>query len=73
MKNEFYNKVMNDLKEHGYTHVVPENVGIMVENDNDIAIVDYNFMSTGIHYNKSEIDPQQVIEAGFKYFPTWNC
>jgi len=73
MKSEFYNKVIRDLAEHGYKNVIPGNVGFLVENDNDIAVVDYNFMSTGLHYNKKDLNVDEIIEAGFKYFPTWNC
>lgn len=72
MKTEFYEKVVNDLKAKGYKDIEPSNVGFLVENDNDVVVVDYKFMSTGIHYNKKDVDPEEVVAAGFKYYPTWN-
>ena len=27
---------------------------------------------TGLHYNKKDCDEQDVISAGFKWWPTWN-
>lgn len=72
METEFHKKVINDLKEHGYKSVEDSNVAFFFENDSDIVVVDYKFMSTGLRYNKKELNVQDILDAGFKYLSTWN-
>lgn len=71
-KTAFYHKVMKDLASIGAFTPITSEIQFMVDNDSDDVVVDYNCMSTGLHYNKKDIDQQEVIEAGFKYWPTWN-
>lgn len=72
MKTEFHEKVIKDLKKYGYTNVEDSNIGFLFENDSDIVTVDHKFMSTGLRYNKKDLNVQDILDAGFKYFPTWN-
>ena len=70
--SEFYNEVVQKLKEYGRQISSPESVAFMVDEENDDICVDINFMSTGLHYNKNDIDKNDVIAAGFKWCVTWN-
>lgn len=69
---KFHQKVMKDLADLGYVNIPTSSIAFIVENDSDDVVVDYNAMSTGLRYNKKDIDIEEIVPAGFKYWPVWN-
>lgn len=70
--NDFYKKVITDLIPFGFIRPNRESISFMVENNSDDVVVDYNYMSTGLHYKKNEVNKEDIEEAGFKWCETWN-
>ena len=71
-KPEFYKKVIQDLSDIGINSVNSEDIAFLSENTSDEISVIYKFMSTGLHYKKANIKEEEVIDSGFKWWPTWN-
>lgn len=69
---DFYKKVISDLKGIGIKNPIPSEIAFMSENTSEEVSIIYKYMSTGLHYDKKECDEQDVISAGFKWWPTWN-
>lgn len=69
---DFYKKVIKDLGEIGAFTPMKSEIQFMVDNNSDDIVVDYKYMSTGLHYKKKDIKEQDVIDAGFKWCPTWH-
>jgi hypothetical protein len=44
----------------------------MTHNNKLSATVNYDFMSTGIYFDRNEVSEQEVLDAGFKWWPTWH-
>lgn len=71
-QTEFQIKIFNLLKDCGIKEPQTNKVAIMTHNNKEEAIINYDFMSTGIKIPKSEISEQEVLDAGFKWWPTWH-
>lgn len=71
-ETEFQKKILNMLIERGFKNPSPDKVAIMTHNNRVNATVNYNFMSTGISLNKNDFSDQEVLDAGFKLWPTWH-
>lgn len=71
-ETEFHKKICSLLREHDFKVTENSHISFIVENTNDDVSIDFNFMSTGIHLKKNEIDKQEIIDSGFHYYPTWN-
>ena len=69
---DFYKKVISDLKGIGIENPIPSEIAFMSENTSEEISIIYKYMSIGLHYNKKDCDEQDVISAGFKWWPTWN-
>ena len=69
---EFHKKIITDLLKKGVSTPSYTEIAFLSENDSDDICVDYKGMSTGLHYNKKDINEEDVFEAGFKWWPTWN-
>lgn len=73
IETEFHKMIRNLLKEKGYGNATDDSIAFMVDNKSDDVCIDHNFMSTGIHLNKSEVSQVDVVAAGFKYCVTWHA
>lgn len=71
-QTEFQKKVLNMLIERGFKNPSPDKVAIMTHNNRVNATVNYDFMSTGISLPKNDFSEQEVLDAGFKLWPTWH-
>lgn len=71
-QTEFQKKVLNLLIEKGFKNPTPDKVAIMTHNNRINASVNYDFMSTGIEFPKNDFSDQEVLDAGFKLWPTWH-
>lgn len=68
----FNKKIHALLEEKGYKNVPDSSIAFIFDNLSDDVIIDINFMSTGIHFKKKNLDKKEIIEAGFRYCPTWS-
>ena len=71
-QTEFQKKVLNLLIEKGFKNPTPDKVAIMTHNNRINASVNYDLMSTGIEFPKNDFSVQEVLDAGFKLWPTWH-
>ena len=71
-QTEFQKKIFNLLIEKGFKNPTPDKVAIMTHNNRINASVNYDFMSTGIEFPKNDFSDQEVLDAGFKLWPTWH-
>lgn len=71
-QTEFQKKILNMLIERGFKNPSPDKVAIMTHNNRVNATVNYDFMSTGISLPKNDFSDQEVLDAGFKLWPTWH-
>lgn len=71
-ETEFQKRILGLLKEKGFNSPSSDKVAIMTHNNRDYATVNYDFMSTGIYFPKKETNQQEVLDAGFKWWPTWH-
>ena len=71
-ETEFQKKVLTMLIERGFKNPSPDKVAIMTHNNRVNATVNYDFMSTGISFPKNDFSDQEVLDAGFKLWPTWH-
>lgn len=71
-QTEFQKKILNLLIEKGFKNPTPDKVAIMTHNNRINASVNYDFMSTGIEFPKNDFSDQEVLDAGFKLWPTWH-
>ena len=71
-QTEFQKKILNLLIEKGFKNPTPDKVAIMTHNNRLNASVNYDFMSTGIEFPKNDTSEQEVLDAGFKCWPTWH-
>lgn len=71
-QTEFQKKILNLLVEQGFTNPVSSKVAIMTHNNNLMASVNYDCMSTSITFPKKDVTEQEVLDAGFKWWPTWH-
>ena len=71
-KTEFNTRIHKLLKEKGYDNISDCNIAFLEDNLSDDVILDVNYMSSGIHFKKNEVDKDEVIASGFKYYPTWS-
>lgn len=71
-ETEFQKKIFGLLIEKGFKNPVSEKVAIMTHNNKLSATVNYDFMSTGIYFDRNEVTEQEVLDAGFKWWPTWH-
>ena len=71
-QTEFQKKILNLLIEKGFKNPTPDKVAIMTHNNRLNASVNYDFMSTGIEFPKNDFSDQEVLDAGFKLWPTWH-
>lgn len=71
-QTEFQKKILNLLIEKGFKNPTPDKVAIMTHNNRINASVNYDFMSTGIELPKNDFSDQEVLDAGFKLWPTWH-
>lgn len=67
--SESTKKVYNSLKEHGYK--IDRTVAILVKDGDEIYSVSQNYFSTGIKFNKSELNLDDLIKDGINVWRTW--
>lgn len=67
--SESTKKVYSALKEHGYK--VDHTVAILVKDETDEYKVSQNYFSTGIKFNKSELNLDELIQDGIHIWRTW--
>ena len=71
-KTEFNLKIHKLLEEKGYHNISDSNIAFLEDNLSDDVILDVNYMSSGIHFKKNEINREEIISSGFRYYPTWS-
>ena len=71
-KTEFNLKIHKLLEEKGYNNISDSNIAFLEDNLSDDVILDVNYMSSGIHFKKNEINREEIISSGFRYYPTWS-
>ena len=71
-KTEFNLKIHKLLEEKGYNNISDSNIAFLEDNLNDDVILDVNYMSSGIHFKKNEINREEIISSGFRYYPAWS-
>ena len=70
-KTEFNLKIHKLLEEKGYNNISDSNIAFLEDNLSDDVILDVNYMSSGIHFKKNEINREEIISSGFRYYPNW--
>ena len=71
-ETEFQKRILQLLIENGFKEPSIDRIAIMTSNDSEYANVSYNYMSTGINFPKNETSEQEVLDSGFKWWPTWH-
>lgn len=71
-QTEFQKKIFELLLKEGITEPIPNKVAIMTHNNRKEASVNYNFMTTKIKIPIQDVSEQEVLDAGFKWWPTWH-
>ena len=71
-KTDFNLKIHKLLEEKCYNNISDSNIAFLEDNLNDDVILDVNYMSSGIHFKKNEINREEIISSGFRSYPTWS-